>query len=372
MPAACCSRTGPGPFRRPASWPSGPSGRPWTRRRRSGLRALAVSTAVGVAVGLAGFVVSQPAEAGTVGAGSYADTLPAGGPLPSGCGSISTNPRAVRHRQRPGRRRAHQRLVVLAAVQEVRLRVQRAAARAPALVRHLRQRARVLLQHHRRRSAAPRPAWASTTTRYAAGLPRRRRRAERARRQGRRLDRLDRHARTGATAARTHEGHHRPRPAVRATSRSPAATRSSPPPARPTVWSNSGATIGFTVNGHDYVAYAPTGSTWTVSGTTITSTLAGKGFFSVAVLPTTPQQRPTRDRAGRHLRPVRARPRHRHQGLATATTRRPARSTRPTRSPPPPGRAAAPARSSRSTRTSGTPSPAPRRSRRPTSRRAGR
>ncbi|MFF0821214.1 glycosyl hydrolase [Micromonospora haikouensis] len=55
----------------------------------------------------------------------------------------------------------------------------------------------------------------------------------------------------------------------------------------PTVWSNSGATIGFTVAGHDYVAYAPSGASWTVSGGRISSTLAGKGYFSVALLPTT-------------------------------------------------------------------------------------
>ena len=55
----------------------------------------------------------------------------------------------------------------------------------------------------------------------------------------------------------------------------------------PVVWSNSGPTIGFTANGHDYVAYAPTGATWTVAGATITSSLASKGFFSVAALPTT-------------------------------------------------------------------------------------
>ncbi|MGO1052273.1 glycosyl hydrolase [Crossiella sp. CA198] len=59
-------------------------------------------------------------------------------------------------------------------------------------------------------------------------------------------------------------------------------------PAAPTVWSNTGATIGFTAEGHDYVAYAPSGSTWNVGGNAITSSLAGKGFFSVAVLPTTP------------------------------------------------------------------------------------
>ncbi|WP_203996122.1 glycosyl hydrolase [Virgisporangium aurantiacum] len=56
----------------------------------------------------------------------------------------------------------------------------------------------------------------------------------------------------------------------------------------PTVWSNSGARIGYSVAGRDYVAYAPTGATWSVSGTVITSTLAGRGYFSIAVLPTTP------------------------------------------------------------------------------------
>ncbi|GGN30010.1 endoglucanase Acf2 [Actinoplanes campanulatus] len=56
----------------------------------------------------------------------------------------------------------------------------------------------------------------------------------------------------------------------------------------PAVWSNSGSRIGYSVAGKDYVAYAPTGATWSVSGTVITSTLAGRGYFSIAVLPTTP------------------------------------------------------------------------------------
>jgi endoglucanase Acf2 len=55
----------------------------------------------------------------------------------------------------------------------------------------------------------------------------------------------------------------------------------------PTVWTNSGNRVGFRVDGHDYVAYAPSGASWSVSGTAITSTLAGRGYFSVAVLPTT-------------------------------------------------------------------------------------
>ncbi|MDF3298895.1 glycosyl hydrolase [Streptomyces tropicalis] len=53
------------------------------------------------------------------------------------------------------------------------------------------------------------------------------------------------------------------------------------------VWSNTAGTIGYRVNGHDYVAFAPAGATWSVSGSTLASTLAGKDYFSVAVLPTT-------------------------------------------------------------------------------------
>lgn len=58
--------------------------------------------------------------------------------------------------------------------------------------------------------------------------------------------------------------------------------------AAPSVWSNTNATIGYTINGHDYAAFAPTGSTWTVSGSTIASSLNNGTFFSVAVLPTSP------------------------------------------------------------------------------------
>src|SRR6476469_2625980 len=32
--------------------------------------------------------------------------------------------------------------------------------------------------------------------------------------------------------------------------------------ATPRVWQNDGATVGFAVNGHDYVGYAPTGARW--------------------------------------------------------------------------------------------------------------
>ena len=57
--------------------------------------------------------------------------------------------------------------------------------------------------------------------------------------------------------------------------------------ATPRGWQNDGATVGFAVNGHDYVGYVPTGARWTVSGLGITSDLAGKNYYTVAVLPTT-------------------------------------------------------------------------------------
>ncbi len=53
----------------------------------------------------------------------------------------------------------------------------------------------------------------------------------------------------------------------------------------PTIWSNSGGTIGATVNGHHYGIFGPAGAAWTVAGTTLQSSLAGKDYYSVAVLP---------------------------------------------------------------------------------------
>ncbi|MGV9418632.1 glycosyl hydrolase [Streptomyces sp. NPDC003674] len=64
------------------------------------------------------------------------------------------------------------------------------------------------------------------------------------------------------------------------------------------VWSRSGSMLGYTIAGHDFVAFAPSGATWSVdgSGTTFTSSLGGKDYFSIAVLPTTPSTSAT-DRA---------------------------------------------------------------------------
>ncbi|MFH9734124.1 glycosyl hydrolase [Streptomyces sp. NPDC017260] len=57
--------------------------------------------------------------------------------------------------------------------------------------------------------------------------------------------------------------------------------------ATPTVFSDQGNAVGITVGGHHYALFAPTGSDWNISGTTITAGLGAKDYFSVAVLPST-------------------------------------------------------------------------------------
>jgi endoglucanase Acf2 len=51
-----------------------------------------------------------------------------------------------------------------------------------------------------------------------------------------------------------------------------------------TVFYNQGGVLGITNAGHSYGVFAPTGSTWTGTGT-LTSTLSGKDYLSVALLP---------------------------------------------------------------------------------------
>ncbi|MBB6435881.1 glycosyl hydrolase [Streptomyces candidus] len=55
--------------------------------------------------------------------------------------------------------------------------------------------------------------------------------------------------------------------------------------AAPTVFADQGNVLGITVSGHHYALFAPSGSDWTVSGSTLTAGLGGKDYFSLAVLP---------------------------------------------------------------------------------------
>ncbi len=54
-------------------------------------------------------------------------------------------------------------------------------------------------------------------------------------------------------------------------------------PAR--VWHRAGAALGVAVNGHPYALFGPTGSDWQVHGTHCVNRLAGKRYWSMALLP---------------------------------------------------------------------------------------
>ncbi|MER8071875.1 glycosyl hydrolase [Streptomyces sp. NPDC094034] len=57
--------------------------------------------------------------------------------------------------------------------------------------------------------------------------------------------------------------------------------------ATPQVFADDGNVLGITVAGHHYALFAPTGSDWAVSGSTVTAGLGGADYFSLAVLPST-------------------------------------------------------------------------------------
>lgn len=251
-------------------------------RLRTRRRSLAAGVVVAMVAGLLGLGAARSAEAAVVGAGSYADTLPAGRSLPAGCGSISTNPR------------------------------QWVTANAPAGAVPTNDWWSSLL-YKRTDCAYSEPLHAHpisydtfgnglgfsyNTTPAISGT---------ATGVGEFHYPYVENIRVGVAglsspdvkvdgwsdwtvtpywsgAGRTMKatiGHGLPFAYFQVTGGDAQITAAG----TPTVWSNSGATIGFTAGGRDYVAYAPTGATWSVSGTTISSALAGRGFFSVAALP---------------------------------------------------------------------------------------
>src|SRR5262249_7766596 len=54
----------------------------------------------------------------------------------------------------------------------------------------------------------------------------------------------------------------------------------------PTIWTGAGTNaVGVSIHGHNYAVFAPTGAAWTLSGTVLQSHLAGKDYYSVALLP---------------------------------------------------------------------------------------
>lgn len=56
------------------------------------------------------------------------------------------------------------------------------------------------------------------------------------------------------------------------------------PKKKPVVWYNNNGVLGVTINGHHYGIFAPSGSTWII-GSTLSSSLSGKNYLSIAALP---------------------------------------------------------------------------------------
>ena len=287
-----------------------PSRRPLDRRRLVAMVAVAAMLAYLVQA----IALPVPrAEAVTVGSGSYAEGTPTGGAVPTECNNAPiTNPRAHVTANFPAGAIPTNdwwtsllwRKFNCASVSENLM--------AHPLAFHAYTTGLGWATRRPRASPGRPPASASTTTATredfrlgVAGLDRGR--------QGRRLDRLDRQ-RAGPTAAApcaTTIGHGLPFVYSTMTGGNAQLTAA----ATPTVWTNGNAAIGFTVNGHDYVAYAPTGATWTVIGTTITSTLAGGLLLRRGAADHAEQQRRRPHRRAEQLRPVRAHPRDRHPGV---------------------------------------------------------
>ncbi|MGY0003028.1 glycosyl hydrolase [Micromonospora sp. I033] len=251
---------------------------------RAGRRALALASVSVLAAGVLGVVVAGAgtAAAGTVGAGSWSETLPAGAALPKGCGDISTNPRLFATADAP------KGAIPTNDWWSSLIWKRNNCATSENLQAHP-------LAYHAETnglglSYTTTPAISGTATGVGeyhfpytedvrvgvAGLAAPVVRAANWTDWTVTADWSD-----GARTMRATIGHGLPFSYYTVGGGAAQLTAA----ATPTVWSNSGSTIGFTVRGHDYVAYAPTGATWSVNGAGISSTLAGKGYFSVAVLP---------------------------------------------------------------------------------------
>ncbi|GAA1752116.1 glycosyl hydrolase [Luedemannella helvata] len=264
--------------RRGASDPSPTRRRPAARWRGLAIVTAATLAAAGVAVALA-----RAADAATVGAGSYTETLPAGAALPTGCGSLSTNPRQYVTANAPAGP-----VPTNDWWSSILYKRYDCAFGEPL---HAHPTAYDTLPGGLGFSYTTTPAISGTATGVGefhypytqdllvgvAGLN-----SPDVKVDGWSDWTVTPYWSDGTRTLRATIGHGLPFAYFQATGGNAQITVSG----TPSVWSNSGARIGFTAGGHDYVAYAPTNATWTVSGSTITSTLAGKGYFSVALLPT--------------------------------------------------------------------------------------
>jgi endoglucanase Acf2 len=259
---------------------------PGAHRRRPGGRLAGLAAALVVALGSGAFAVAVtgPAEAATVGAGSYTETLPAGAKLPSGCGAMSTNPRQYLTSNAPaGPVPTNDWWSSLLFKKGDECNFSQPLFAGPAAYRPV---AGGLGLSYQTDAAISGSATGLGEFHYpyaqhvvvgVAGLN-----APQALVDGWSDWTVTPSWSDGTRTMKATIGHGLPLSYYQVTGGDALLTITGPP----TAWQNSGSRIGFSIGGHDYVAYGPAGSTWTLSGSTIRSSLAGKGYFTVAVLPT--------------------------------------------------------------------------------------
>ncbi|WP_082801433.1 glycosyl hydrolase [Herbidospora cretacea] len=259
---------------------------PGTPARRAVSRPVVVSVVLAMIAAMLAFVAGAPtAQAATVGAGSYTETLPAGRALPAGCGSLSTNPRAYVTANAPAG------AVPTNDWWSSLLFKKFDCAYSEPLHAHpisFDTVAGGLGFSYNTVAAISGSATGVGEYHYpyvqdilvgVTGLN-----SPDAKVDGWTDWTVSPYWSDGTRTLRATIGHGLPFAYFTKTGGNAQITTSG----TPTVWSNSGGTIGFTVNGKDYLGFAPSGSSWTVSGNSISSTLNGQNYFSVAVLPTTP------------------------------------------------------------------------------------
>jgi endoglucanase Acf2 len=254
-------------------------------RKRTRLVGLTAAAVVAVSSGILAVTLTGSAQAATIGAGSYTETLPAGAKLPSGCGAVSTNPRENVTANAPkGAVPTNDWWSSLLFKKGDECNFSQPLFGHPAAYRPVSSGLGFSYEQT--------PAISGTATGlgeyhypYAqkvvvgvAGLN-----APKAL-----VDNWTDWTVTpswsdGTRTLKATIGHGLPMTYFQATGGDALISVTGPP----TAWSNSGSRLGFSIAGQDYVAWGPTGSTWTASGNTFRSTLAGKGYFTVAVLPTT-------------------------------------------------------------------------------------
>jgi endoglucanase Acf2 len=257
---------------------------PARHRRRSRWAGLTAAVVVALGSGILAVAVTGSAEAATVGAGSYTETLPAGAKLPSGCGNISTNPRQYLTSNAPaGPVPTNDWWSSLLFKKGDECNFSQPLFAGPAAYRPVASGLGLSYQTDAAISGSATGLgefhypYAQHVVVGVAGLN-----ASQALVDGWSDWTVTPSWSDGTRTMKATIGHGLPLSYYQVTGGDALLTITGPP----TAWQNSGSRIGFSIGGHDYVVYGPAGSTWTVSGSTIRSSLAGKGFFSVAVLPT--------------------------------------------------------------------------------------